>query len=197
MKNWKYIKVLCLLFVMLIGFQSSVDAQVRSRKSKDKTTSKKSKKEIVSTVSLMDQLNPEIKFGNIGFFNGFSLSTKLNIGYKITERLSAGIGGKLFFNQFLGQGSGADASFLDLGAMIYARGKITNDIYLQAEYSRMRFDLGNNVKVNSTSPLIGAGYMSGVGKWRFGVELLYIVDGPTRQLQNSIVEYWFGASYNF
>jgi hypothetical protein len=39
--------------------------------------------------------------------------------------------------------------------------------------------------------------MSGTDKWRFGIELLYIANEKARDYQGSIVEYWFGASYNF
>ena len=50
----------------------STEAQVRK-----KTTSKKKVKEKTETISLLDKINPEIKFGNLGFFSGLTISTKL------------------------------------------------------------------------------------------------------------------------
>ena len=49
-------------------------------------------------VNIMGALNPEIKLGNVGFFNGFNVSTKMDVGYKIHDRFTLGGGGKLFFD---------------------------------------------------------------------------------------------------
>ncbi len=151
----------------------------------------------------MDKLNPEIKFGNLGFFNGLSISSKAGVGYKIHNRFTAGVGGKLFYDQFSVQGP--DPSVFDFGGLVYGRGKITNEIYVQAEYAFMKYaadpdgyqirNLFLDKKVNY--PLFGLGYVSGVNKWRFGIELLYIASETAQDIQGSIVEYWFGASYNF
>ncbi|MBK8669755.1 MAG: hypothetical protein IPN89_09940 [Saprospiraceae bacterium] len=197
MKN--FILLLSMVFCLLISI-ASADAQVRK-----KTTSKKSKKEKEKTeqVSLMEKINPEIRFGNLGFFNGLTISTKANVGYKLSERFTAGAGLKLFYNQFSVQGP--DPSIFDLGGFLYARGKITNQIYLQAEYAFMGYAkdpdpyqiryITQDTKVNY--PLIGLGYTSGFGKWKFGIELLYIANQQAQDIQSSVVEYWFGASYNF
>ncbi len=56
---------------------------------------------------------------------------------------------------------------------------------------------GFSTAQNVNYPLFGLGYMSGTDKWRFGIELLYIANEKARDYQGSIVEYWFGASYNF
>jgi hypothetical protein len=59
------------------------------------------------------------------------------------------------------------------------------------------YDQGVKLSQSANSPLLGLGYMSGTDKWRFGIEILYITSERARDIQNSIVEYWFGASYNF
>lgn len=193
-----FILLLSFVFTMLV-VNTDIEAQVRK-----KTTTKKSTKVKEDKVKLMDKLNPEIKFGNLGFFNGLSVSTKANIGYKLHDRFSAGIGGKLFYDQFSVQGP--DPSILDYGGLIYGRGKITKEIYFQAEYALMNYaysDLfinrgfpgGSNRSINY--PLLGIGYASGGDNWKLGIELLYIVNQEAQDLQRSVVEYWFGASFHF
>lgn len=193
-----FIWLLTFVFSML-AVNADIDAQVRK-----KSTSKKSTKAKEEKVSLMDKLNPEIKFGNLGFFNGLSVSSKANVGFKFHDKISAGIGGKLFYEQYAQRGL-PDPSVFDFGGFVYGRGKITNEIYIQAEYAFMKYaadpdgyiirNLTLDQKVNY--PLIGLGYSSGINKWRFGIELLYIASEAARDYQSAVVEYWFGASYNF
>lgn len=202
MKQMKKLVFLFILSVFLIGVTASdADAQVRKKRTSTRNTKKEKVKE--EKVSLMEKLNPEIYIGNLGFFNGFYVSTKLNIGYKLSDRFSVGAGGKLFYNQYAQ--SGPDPSLTDLGALVYGRAKITNEIYFQAEYDIMRFGAdptGYNIRGLSTSeslnyPALGLGYTSGIGKWRFGLQLLYIANGLAQDYQGAIVEYWAGGSYNF
>lgn len=189
--------VVFILAAMLMTY-SDADAQVRKR-----TTAKKNAKEKKESVSFLQKVNPEIKLGNVGFFNGLFISSKLNAGIKLHDRFSLGAGTKLFFNQYSQQGP--DPSIFDIGGLVYGRAKITNSIYFQAEYAFMRYgkdpdgylirNIFENQKINY--PLLGIGYFTGVGNWRFGMELLYITNNLARDYQNSIVEYWFGGSYNF
>jgi len=191
--------MLFLTFTMLLVCVGESDAQVRKRT----TSTRKKTKEKTEQVSLIEKLNGEIKFGNLGFFNGLNISSKLNVGYKLSNRFTVGGGGKIFYDQF--SVIGPDPSITDLGGFLLGRGKITESIYLQAEYSFMNYakdpdlfilrGLPLNQKVNF--PLIGAGYASGLGKWKFGIELLYIANSTAQDIQGSVVEYWFGASYNF
>jgi hypothetical protein len=195
----KNIVSVVLILSMLTIFVNDSFGQVRKR-----TISKTAKKE--KTVKdddgndFIDKTYGELRFGNLGFFNGLSLSSKLNVGYKFHERFSVGGGMKIFFNQFVVQNA-PDPSLTDLGGFVLARGKITEQIYAQAEYAFMNYqyydNFGSKISKSANSPLIGLGYMSGLGKWKFGIELLYIVNEQARDYQNSIVEYWFGASYNF
>jgi hypothetical protein len=187
-----------MLILILLATATDMDAQVRKR-----TTSKKKSKQKQEQISLMDKINPEIRFGNLGFFNGLAISTKLNAGFKPHKRFSFGAGGKLYYDQI--SVIGPDPSVTDLGGFLYGRGKITEEIYFQAEYSFMKYgadppgfrirNLNEPIKLNF--PLVGLGYSSGFGKWRFGIELLYITNQTAQDIQGSVVEYWFGASYNF
>ncbi len=190
---------LLMLIVILMASATDVDAQVRKR-----TTSKKKSKQKEEQVSLMEKINPEIRFGNLGFFGGLSVSSKINVGYKLHKRFSLGGGGKFFYDQF--SQIGPDPSVTDLGGFLYGRGKITDQIYFQAEYVFMKygadpdgFRTRRNLfePVNLNFPMVGLGYSSGFDKWRFGVELLYITNQTAQDIQGSVVEYWFGASYNF
>lgn len=188
-----------MLLLLMFCSVADIDAQVRSR-----TSSKKKSKQKEEKPSLLEKINPEVTFGNLGFFNGLSLSTKINAGFKLHDRFSLGGGGKLFYDQI--SDIGPDPSVSDLGGFLYGRAKITQEIYFQAEYAFMRYGAdpiglrrirGLNENVNKSFPLVGLGYASGFGKWRFGVHLMYIMDDYAQDVQRSVVEYWFGASYNF
>lgn len=185
--------------VMLLTF-TDAEAQVRKRTTTKSSQKAKEKKE---SVSLLTKLNPEIKLGNVGFFNGLFISSKLNAGIKLHNRFSLGAGTKLFFNQY--SQPGTDPSIFDFGGLVYGRAKITNSVYFQAEYAFMKYGKDpDNYYIRGITesqtlnyPLLGIGYFTGVGNWRFGMELLYITNNLARDYQNSIVEYWFGGSYNF
>ncbi|MEZ4912304.1 MAG: hypothetical protein R2774_15760 [Saprospiraceae bacterium] len=161
------------------------------------TKSRKKTREKVEKVSIWTKVNPEIKFGNLGFNNGLYVSSKLNAGYKFSERFSGGLGTKLWYSQISVPGD--DYSFFDFGGFLYARGKIVESVFLQAEYSSTNFaETGFLPKKTITYPTVGIGYYSNSGRmWRFGAELFYIFDSLAQDYQNSPVEYWFGATYNF
>lgn len=191
-----------ILLLVGIVLLSAIQAEAQIRK-KTSARSKREEQKKEKREALLNKFNPEIKFGNLGFFNGLSISSKANLGYKLNDRFTAGGGMKVFYDQYAV--IGPDPSVTDLGGLLFARGKITKEIYIQAEYAFMRYgkdpdgyrirDLFETTSVNY--PLIGVGYMSGMDKWRFGVELLYIANGQAQDIQSSVVEYWFGATYNF
>ncbi|MBK9733483.1 MAG: hypothetical protein IPO92_00380 [Saprospiraceae bacterium] len=198
-------KKFIILFVLSLCFVGiSYDASAQVRKKKSTKTSKTSEKEKQKSekVALIDKLNPEFLIGNVGFFNGFYVSTKAAVGYKLSNRFTVGVGGKLFYNQY--GAPGPDPSLFDYGGLVYGRGKITNEIYIQAEYDFMHYEdrtinFNSNLKAaNINYPAIGLGYISGMGKWRFGIQLLYITNTLAQDYQSSsVVEYWVGTSYNF
>lgn len=187
--------ILCLIMVV-----SEVDGQIRQRPD---VSSRSSRKEKVDKPSALEKINPELLFGNLGFYNGLFISAKLNAGYKLSNRFTLGAGTKLFYNQY--SVVGPDPSIFDLSGFLYGRAKIINELYFQAEYAITKYEkdpagynirgIYENRKVNH--PLFGVGYMSGSDKWRFGIQLMYIASESAQDLQGSVVEYWFGASYNF
>lgn len=194
--------VICLIVTLMIFSVTVTDAQVRKRTDVS-SRSKKEVKEAIDKKSPFEKINAEILLGNVGFFNGLSISSKLSAFYKLSDRFALGGGVKLFYDQY--SVIGPDPSVFDYGGFFAGRAKITKDIYFKAEYAFMHYAkdpdnyqirrLYENVSVDY--PLFGLGYMSGTGNWRFGIELLYIANETARDIQSSVVEYWFGASYNF
>ncbi|MBK9254680.1 MAG: hypothetical protein IPM42_04270 [Saprospiraceae bacterium] len=195
--------ILMLIMAFCIVFSIDAEAQTKRKRTSKRAEKKETKKKEVKedsdpendVVFFRDLMNYEMKIGNIGFFNGFSLSTKINAGYKLNNHLTTGLGAKLFYDQFI-VSNGPDISYFDRGVFAFARGKVTQEIYLQAEYHHTVYDQINFTE-SVNYPTFGAGYMSGFGKWKFGLELLYIANDRARDLQNSVVEYWVGAAYNF
>lgn len=158
------------------------------------------------TVSMADKITGDIMLGNIGFFNGLFLSSKLTAGYKLGNRVVVGGGFKLFYNEYQLAGF-SNPKIFDYGGLLYSRIKVYGGFYVQGEYAFMTYDKVPQfvfdptrdpiLKTNANSPLLGVGYLSGYDKWAFGAQILYIFDETSRDIQNSIVEYWFGATYNF
>lgn len=151
-----------------------------------------------SESSKYDFLTADIKIGNLGFFGNLFLSGKANVGYQITPWLNGGIGGKVFYSQIFVP-SAPDFKYTDLGGFAYARAKVFRSIFLQLEYHYTSFDFVNNILTgaNISYPTIGAGYVSGNGPWRFGLELNFLVNELARDYQGSVLEYWTGAFYHF
>jgi hypothetical protein len=182
-----------LILFGLLGITSDLISQTRPRT----TTSSRRQPVKKETVSLMDKLNYEIKLGNPGFSNNtFSLTTKFNAGYKFVKWASAGVGfrsGLLYLNNPAGI---PDKTYLDYGAFVYGRGRITNSIYLQAEYGTQNVALLNGTRQKFWAPLVGGGYMQGSGNWSYGVELLYNINQVAQDF-NGPLEYWLNFSYKF
>ena len=117
----RYFNFIFACFFLFFSTNADLNAQVRK-----KTTTSKAAKAKEEKISFLEKFNPEIKFGNLGFFNGLSLSSKVNVGYKLHDRFTLGGGAKLFYDQFSVQGP--DPSVFDLGGFVYGRGKITKEI---------------------------------------------------------------------
>lgn len=158
------------------------------------------------TVSLADKITGDFMLGNVGFFNGLFLSSKLTAGYTVFPRVALGGGFKLFYNEFQVPAQ-ANPRFFDYGTLLYGRAHVYGGFYIQGEYSFMTYD---NVppqifdptrdpvlRTQVNSPALGVGYLSGMDKWTFGAQILYLFNEMSRDIQGSIVEYWFGATYNF
>jgi hypothetical protein len=79
---------------------------------------------------IKEKLNTEIKLGNLNFFgNQFSISLKSNVGYKLNNTFSAGLGGKLYYDFINVVNSPDNFNFTSVGGLAYARAKITKQLY--------------------------------------------------------------------
>lgn len=184
-----------LLFMLLAS--TEVDAQKKKRRpSKVETKETTSKTEKIPS-DFKEKLTYDIMLGNLGFNGGFVFGMKPAVGYKLTNNLSAGLAAKFtyyFFNRVGTQ----DVSFVDYGVGPYLRFKFLNQFYLQAEYdyNSLFVDSGQN-RFKRWGPYFGGGYLSGYGDWTFGVQILFVFNNAIRDFNNQVVEYYFGATYNF
>lgn len=198
---YKKLGSISLLILFLAFTTTELSAQKkRSKKRPAKEETEESSRSRSSredqTVSFADRINYDINIGNISLSNGFGISLKPGAAYKFTERLSAGLAVRAFY-QFQNVRGGDDRSFFSYGPSLYGRFKISNEFYVQGEYSRMSYDAGPNAdRVTASSPMGGFGYLSGYGPWTFGVQLLFVFDERFRDIEDTI-DYWFSFSYNF
>ena len=99
------------------------------------------------------------------------------------DNFAVGVGTKFqyaFFNNF---GTANDESQFNYGAYPFARFKITEEVYIKGEYNFFSRDLGQNSdRINFNFPLIGAGYVQGFDRWKFGFELLLLL--PDNEISN-------------
>jgi hypothetical protein len=198
--NRKQMRIILLALIIFTSFTSDMIAQnTRTKVATEKPS--KSKKKVKEEYKLMEHLSPDIMIGNLGFFNGFYVSAKLNIGYKLSDRFTAGLGTKLFYNQYAQIGK--DISVFDKGGFVYARGKITESIYAQVEYTRTDFANRFEKRVSQLEggsfsyPSIGLGYASGSGTdWTYHAHVLYVANNEAQDYTN-VVEYWAGVAYRF
>jgi hypothetical protein len=184
--------VLIFLFVGL----SDISAQKKRRKSRETTETRSSRNVEDDSDSFGKRLYYEIKLGDLGFGSQFQISGRFTTGFHINNFLSVNASASARYI-FVNSVGGQDFSLFDYSIGPGIRGKITDEIYLQGEYRLYSVD---NISFRSTqyAPLLGGGYMSGFGNWRFGLEILFILNDQTRDaLGGNILEYWFGGSYNF
>jgi hypothetical protein len=184
--------ILFFLICFTVGHESF--AQIQRRPAPQKPEREKRSEENL----LQNDFTFDVKLGNVGFFRNLFLSSKVNGGYKFNNWLSAGLGGKIFYTQVFITGAKDDV-YVDYGGFVYSRAKFLSKFYGQLEYHFTTFDYVNSQFPGADLhyPAISAGYMSGGDKWKFGIELSFIVDELARDYQGSVVEYWFGATYNF
>jgi len=191
------------MFFLTIVTESEAQRRSSKRRSSDRTEkrsrdeSRTSRDGDTETLGLADRLYYEIPLGNIGFSNGFNISLKPSVGYKFTERLSAGLGIRTFY-QFVNRPAGFDdESFLFYGPAVFGRFKITEEIYIQGEYDYNSYASSNVDRFWQGSPLVGLGYTSGYGPWKFGIQVLFITDDDVRNIEGNTIDYWFTFSHNF
>lgn len=145
-----------------------------------------------------DNVNIEIKPGNLFLGSSTSLSLKSNIGYNFNNTFSAGVGGKFFYLwQDFGQIQGS-ASATDYGAFAYARAKITRELYIVGEYNYTRIGTFGTTPPSTVGyPTAGIGYMRPGIDWSSGFELLIVFDETARNRLSTPIEYWINFSHNF
>ncbi len=201
----KKIFVPFLVFVFLFTLIDDASAQRRGKKKRRKkedteqeTSSRDQNEDDFAGGSFSDKLNYEIKPGNLNFFgNQLSLSLKSNVGYKLNNTFTAGVGGKLFYDYINFPGSNSDISIFSYGGLIYGRAKITQTFYAQAEYSLVNFGEGNlNPQRTLAYPKAGIGYVQQGYDWSYGLEILAIFNDEVRD-RLGLVEYWLNFSKNF
>jgi len=201
----KKIISISLLVLFFLTVSTDIEAQRKKRKTSKKTedtedtrsrSRSRSSQERTETVSFTDRLNYDINIGNISFNNGFGITLKPAVGYKFADRISAGLALRAFYN-FVNIRGGDDFSTFSYGPSVYSRFKVSEDFYIQGEYSRMSYQFDPNAdRVTASSPLAGIGYLSGFGPWKFGIQVLFVFNERFRDIENTI-DYWFSFSYNF
>jgi hypothetical protein len=185
------LKNILLLILVSVAILSDASAQRKRTRTTPTTSRTRTQK---SDASFANNLIYEIRFGNVGLGNPVSLSLKPGIGYKLNKTFSAGLNSKLFYSYFNSIG-GSDYSEFDYGVNLYARGRISNSIFLTGEYGFTKYGTASN-PLELYYPSVGGGYVSpGNGKWSYGAEVLLPLNGTARDAVGTI-EYWIGFYYN-
>jgi hypothetical protein len=198
--NISYMKInKAKLFILLLMTFFAFDQELFAQRQRP-TSSRRVTAPPKEASSLKDKLNIEIKLGNPNFSNSiFTLNFKTNVGYKLKSWASAGVGIRPGYTYVNNPSGVNDVSLFDIGAFGYARAKVSNSIYLQAEYGIQSLDNIANAagpRINFATPQVGGGYMSGVGNWSYGAEVLLNINDVARD-QVGVVEYWINFSYKF
>lgn len=195
-----------LIIVFLFAIIDDASAQRRGKKKRPKkedterSSSRDRGEDEFESNSFAEKLNYEIKPGNLNFFNNqLSLSLKSNVGYKLNNTFTAGLGGKLFYDYINQFGTSNDISVFSYGGLAYFRAKITQTFYLQGEYNLVNFGSVSTIPQETLAyPTAGLGYVQQGYDWSFGLELLAILNDEVRDKpQGNIVEYWINFSKNF
>lgn len=137
----------------------------------------------VLNVTAQSKLSDKIYFGGGGGFSTSSNQTNISIfpqvGYKITNRYSAGIG---LTYQYVKIKQPINTSLSNFGWSIFNRFNITNQFFAYAEFERLTFEYLTSFSPERTeksafnSLLIGAGYSEQIGgRASFNVMALYNV----------------------
>ena len=135
--------------------------------------------------------------GNFGFGGGgFSISAKGLAGYKFAKPVVAGVTTKVFYDII--SNIGQDISLLSYGAGLFGRLTIAEQFFLQGEYNLTSYDTVDNARSTYNYPMVGGGYESGFGSWKYGIMLLFNLNDEVRDLNTvDFGEYWITFSYNF
>jgi len=181
----KHITIL-LIGLFLAAFVTESYSQRRSSRTRDDRSTRSSDRTTKEVSSISDKLTYEILLGNPWVTNNyFEVSGKLGAGYKVTDFLAFGAGPKF---RYSGQGSGTEFIW---GPQFFGKVNLGETLYIRAEYDYLfqkNFD-------NISSPLAGIGYLSGFGKWRYGLEVLVPFKAEYRN-NFALLDYMFSFIYN-
>ena len=199
-KNFTRTTVLSILVAFfLIGVVEDADAQRRKRK---KRSSSRTEKRSEDYKPFSERLTYEIGIGNNNSFAGINLGLRPAVGYKFGNIANVGIGGRYDF-EFVNIINGDDLVLNTFAFFPYAQIKFTQSIYAKGTYEFGRYNswfqninTGRFVEdtVTETTPLIGGGYSSGIGDWKWGFEILFVMNEEVRDFTNPL-QYWIVASY--
>ncbi len=116
------------------------------------------------------------------------------VSYKVLPRLSFGIAPKIeyYFWNIVDQ---EDINEFDLGVETFGRFQVLESIYLQAGYDFNNGIFAFTERTWLNSAVVGGGYMTGFGKWRYGAQALLNLNEERRD-QYGVIEVWFGLTYN-
>ncbi len=188
-------KIKLLLFTLLLSlfYCDTMSAQRKKTPSKKSSKAKEKAKEKEEETDLLEKWNVDIRLGNVAISQGFALSVKPGVGYKVTDFLTGGVGTRVFFNYY--NYAGTEATLLDYGGFIFGRAKLKN-FYIQGEYASTKFEPADGYSAVVTYPLAGLGYMYSGDKWKYGFELMAPLNKDARSYGPPL-EYWINISYNF
>lgn len=194
MYTYKTAKKTIILILLVSFFAEIASAQrVRTRSGDDRRQN--------TQVPVNQKFAFGANLGNFGFSNGgFSFSVKGMAGYKFAEPLVAGISTKVFYEIFSLPGD--DLSLFSYGAGLFGRATILDQFFIQGEYNITSYDSDpqfsaiNPQRDTYNYPMVGGGYESGYGPWKYGIMMLFNLKDEVRDIAG-FGEYWITFSYNF
>ena len=173
-----------ILFLTILVATENMDAQRRSR----------TRARAVQQDENMNQWYA-ISLGTLGFGTGFSISGKFSYALRFQNRISVGAYAKTFYD-LINNFNAPDESLFSYGGGAFTRLNITDEIFLQGEYSFTSFELARNQgRDSSLYPSVGGGYRTGQGDWTYGFHINIPLDDGVRDYLN--LEYWIDFNYNF
>ena len=136
-----------------------------------------------ASIVAQNKLADRIYFGGGGGFSASDNQTNISVfpqvGYKITERYSAGVG---VIYQYVSIKAPVNASLSNFGWSVFNRFNITNQFFAYGEFERLRFEYFTSfspertAKSSYNSLLLGGGYSEQLGgRASFNVMALYNV----------------------
>ncbi len=174
--------------VILLGATLSADVFGQVQVEKSELTDQKEKSNLRNRFIIGGGLG--LQFGTITLIDVSPV-----IGYRITERFVAGIGGTYqYYKENFNDPTYPDYSANIYGGSIYARYYVWRDLFGHAEYQYLTYTPWNkDVRVDVNSYLLGAGYRAWLGN-NFAATIVVLFDlneGMYSLYQNPIMRIGF------